>query len=75
MVQRFDNLRIVVSGIVDPRRNLVGVDDEKASRERVALAHEDMNQYDSSYYEVELVQAVESIISGMGSVGYSTKVG
>ncbi|MFC7164888.1 type B DNA-directed DNA polymerase [Halospeciosus flavus] len=44
----------------------VVVDDEKASRERVALAHEDTNQYDPSYYETQLVRAVESVISPLG---------
>ncbi|CCQ35063.1 DNA polymerase B2 protein [Halorhabdus tiamatea SARL4B] len=44
----------------------VVVDDEKASRERVALAHEETDQYDPSYYETQLVRAVESIISPLG---------
>ncbi len=29
----------------------VAVDDEKSSRERVALAHEEIESYDASYYE------------------------
>ncbi|GAB3700445.1 type B DNA-directed DNA polymerase [Halorubrum pallidum] len=44
----------------------VVVDDEKASRERVALAHEETDQYDPSYYETQLVRAVESVISPLG---------
>jgi len=44
----------------------VVVDDEKASQERVALAHEETDQYDPSYYEMELIRAVESIISPLG---------
>ncbi|MDL0133884.1 type B DNA-directed DNA polymerase [Halobacterium salinarum] len=44
----------------------VVVDDEKASRERVALAHEETDQYDPSYYGTQLVRAVESIISPLG---------
>ena len=41
----------------------VVVDDEKNSRERVALAHEEIESYDSSYYEMQLVRAVESILA------------
>ena len=44
----------------------VVVDDEKTSRDRVALAHEDIESYDSSYYETKLVRAVESILSPVG---------
>ena len=44
----------------------VVVDNEKSSRGRVALAHEDINAYDASYYEVQLVRAVESILSPLG---------
>ena len=44
----------------------VVVDDEKRSRERVALAHEEINSYDPSYYETELVRAVESLLSPIG---------
>ncbi len=44
----------------------VVVDDEKTSRERVALAHEEIASYDPSYYETELVRAVESILSPLG---------
>ena len=39
---------------------------EKASRERVALAHEEMHQYDSSYYETQLVRAVGIVVSPVG---------
>ncbi len=41
----------------------VVVDDEKTSRERVALAHEEIETYDASYYETQLVRAVESVLS------------
>ncbi|WP_458210310.1 type B DNA-directed DNA polymerase [Haladaptatus sp. NG-SE-30] len=44
----------------------VVVDDNKTSRERVALAHEEFDAYDSSYYETQLVRAVESILSPLG---------
>ncbi|MBP1923748.1 DNA polymerase elongation subunit (family B) [Halorubrum alkaliphilum] len=44
----------------------VVVDDEKSSRERVALAHEEMDSYDVSYYETQLVRAVESVLSPLG---------
>ena len=44
----------------------VVVDDEKASRERVALAHEEIELYDPSYYETELIRAVESLLSPLG---------
>ncbi len=44
----------------------VVVDDEKASRGRVALAHEEIESYDPSYYETELVRAVESVLSPLG---------
>ena len=39
------------------------VDDEKTLRDRVALALEDVKSYDSSYYETELIRAVESVLS------------
>ena len=42
------------------------VDDEKTVRERVALAHEDIESYDPSYYETQLVRAVESVLSPIG---------
>jgi DNA polymerase I len=44
----------------------VVVDDEKTSRERVALAHEEIGSYDPSYYETQLVRAVESVLSPLG---------
>jgi len=44
----------------------VVVDDEKKSRERVALAHEEIEAYDASHYETQLVRAVESILSPLG---------
>ena len=44
----------------------VVVDDEKSSRERVALAHEEIASYDASYYETELVRAVESVLAPLG---------
>ena len=44
----------------------VVVDDEKSSRDRVALAHEEIETYDASYYETELIRAVESVLSPVG---------
>jgi DNA polymerase I len=44
----------------------VVVDDEKSSRDRVALAHETVESYDASYYETQLVRAVESVLSPLG---------
>jgi DNA polymerase I len=44
----------------------VVVDDEKTSRERVALAHEAPGTYDAAYYETELLRAVESLLSPLG---------
>jgi DNA polymerase I len=44
----------------------VVIDDEKDSRERVALAHEQIKSYDPSYYEMQLVRAVESVLSPFG---------
>jgi DNA polymerase I len=44
----------------------VVVDDEKDSRERVALAHEAIEAYDASHYETQLVRAVESILAPLG---------
>ncbi|GAB3330338.1 hypothetical protein GCM10027355_36660 [Haloplanus salinarum] len=38
------------------------VDDENSSRDRVALAHEAIETYDASYYETQLVRAVESVL-------------
>jgi len=42
------------------------VDDKKNSRERVALAHEDIGTYDAAYYETQLIRAVESVLSPLG---------
>ena len=44
----------------------VVVDDGKPSRERVALAHEAIESYDASYYETQLLRAVESVLSPLG---------
>jgi DNA polymerase I len=44
----------------------VVVDDEKQSRDRVALAHEEVETYDASYYETQLIRAVESVLSPIG---------
>lgn len=43
-------------------------DDEKSSRDRVALSHEDIETYDASSYETQLVRAVESVLSSLGWV-------
>ena len=53
---------------VHPEQDIeyVVVDDEKTSRERVALAHEKVEMYDASYYETELVRAVKSVLSPLG---------
>ena len=45
------------------------VDDETSSRDRVALAHEEVKTYDPSYYEPQLVRAVESVLSPLGWIG------
>jgi DNA polymerase I len=42
------------------------VDDKKKSRDRVALAHEEIESYDASYYETQLVRAVESVLAPLG---------
>ena len=44
----------------------VVVDDTKSSQDRVALAHEDPETYDPSYYETQLVRAIESVLSPLG---------
>jgi len=44
----------------------VVVDDEKSSRDRVALTHEDVGTYDPSYYKMQLVRAVESVLLPLG---------
>ena len=38
----------------------------KKSRDRVALAHEEIESYDPSYYETQLIRAVESVLSPLG---------
>jgi len=38
----------------------------KNSRERVALAYEEIETYDASYYETQLVRVVESVLSPLG---------
>ena len=42
------------------------VEDKKSSRERVGLAHEEIETDDASYYETQLVRAVESLLSPLG---------
>lgn len=44
----------------------VVVDDGKTSRERVALVHEEIEAYGTSYYETQLIRAVESVLWPMG---------
>jgi DNA polymerase I len=44
----------------------VVVDDDKSSRDRVALAHEEIETYDASYYETQLVRAIESVLLPLG---------
>ena len=44
----------------------VVVDDGKTSRERAALAHEEIDSYDASYYETQLIRATESVLSPLG---------
>jgi DNA polymerase I len=51
----------------------VVVDDDRTSRERVALAHEEVEDYDPSYYETQLIRAVESLLSPLG--GNRTRIG
>ena len=41
----------------------VVVDDETSSRNRVAPVHEEIENYDASYHETQLVRAVESILA------------
>jgi len=41
----------------------VVVDNLKLSRDRVALEHEEIAEYDPEYYEAQLVRAVESVLS------------
>ena len=53
---------------VNPGQDIeyVVVDDKKSSRDRVALAHEAIETYDASYYETQLVRAVESVLLPLG---------
>jgi len=44
----------------------VVVGDKKSSRERVALAHEEVESYDASYYKTQLVRAVERVLAPLG---------
>ncbi len=44
----------------------VVVDDEKSSRDRVALAHEAIETCDASYCETQLIRAVESVLASLG---------
>ncbi|WP_224271024.1 type B DNA-directed DNA polymerase [Haloprofundus salinisoli] len=44
----------------------VVVDDEKRSRDRVALAHEEPLEYDADFYETLLLRAAESVLSPLG---------
>ncbi|MFB6253540.1 MAG: type B DNA-directed DNA polymerase, partial [Halobacteriaceae archaeon] len=44
----------------------VVTDDDKSTRDRVALAHEDIDTYDPAYYETELIRAIESLLSPLG---------
>jgi DNA polymerase I len=39
------------------------VNDQKTSRERVTLAHKEIKSDNPSYYETQLVRAVESILA------------
>ena len=42
------------------------VDDKKTSRDRLALAHGEGEPYDPSYYETQLIRAVESGLAPLG---------
>ena len=44
----------------------VVVDDEKFTRDRGRLAHEPVESYDASYYQTQIVRAVESMLSPLG---------
>ena len=52
----------------------VVVDDQKSSRERMALAHESIDTYDSSYSETAVIRVGGSVLSpiGVGSGGNQT---
>ena len=47
----------------------IAVDDEKSFHDCVALAHENSDSYDASYYVAQLIRAVESILPPLGSEG------
>jgi hypothetical protein len=47
-------------------RKYVVEGDKKSSRDRVALALEEIETYEASYYETQLVRAVESMLSPLG---------
>ena len=42
--------------------------DEKSSRERAALTDKDIDAYDSNYYKIQLVHAIESIFRHSGGI-------
>ena len=42
------------------------VDNGKNSRKRVVLAHDEIETYDASYCETQLLQVVESVLSPLG---------
>lgn len=42
------------------------VDDERSSRDRIALAHEDIESYDSSYYETRVVRVLRAFFRRSG---------
>ncbi|WP_152422307.1 hypothetical protein [Haloarcula marismortui] len=44
----------------------MAVDDEKSSRDRVTLAHEDVAFYDPNYYQIQLIRTAESVLSSHG---------
>jgi len=44
----------------------VVVDDEKSSRARVALAHEDPDTYDPEFYRERAIRAAEAVLSPLG---------
>ncbi|MBX0288564.1 type B DNA-directed DNA polymerase [Halomicroarcula sp. F28] len=54
--------------VINPGQDIeyVVIDHRKSSRERVALAHEEIDTYDPDYYETQLIRAVESVVSPLG---------
>ncbi|WP_267643337.1 type B DNA-directed DNA polymerase [Haloarchaeobius amylolyticus] len=44
----------------------VVVDDEKRSPDRVQLAHESLDEYDTTFYRTQLLRAAESVLSPLG---------